>query len=220
MKCQSCSEDIPSKFQYALSTNACPYCGREIMTTKLQTVIGQLKVALDDCKDCMLDVEDWLFSNYNLKVVKQGEVVVGKDQLKSFSTQQDGQPRVHNTGTAVRRVDDNSGDVLDDEQPKTEFAKRAGIITAKKAIDIIKGKAGRTSGAADPSEFVGVDDEYGEDEVYMPEMNHRPISVANGESPLEGLFDGSGLNKTSRELEMMKLKQLQQRNEGNFRRND
>lgn len=219
MKCQSCSEDIPSKFQHALTTNSCPYCGREIMTAKLQTVIGQLKVALDDCKDQMSDVEDWLYSNYSLKVVKQGEVVVSKDQLKSFNApNQDMQARVHNPGTAVRRVDDNADDVVETGE-KIVFAKRAGIITAKKAIDIIKGKAGRTSGAADPSEFVGADDEYGEDEVYMPE-NSNQQSIGNGNNPLEGLFDGVGLNKTSRELELMKLRKIQNQDGGNFRRNE
>jgi hypothetical protein len=180
------------------------------MSQKLQTIIGQLKVSLDDALDVMGEVEDWLFNNYGLKKVAANEIVIDKNELKTQSLK-----IAHNPGVRVNRAED--GDHVEvDDKPITEFARRAGIITAKKAVDMIKGKAGRTSGAADPSEFVGVDDEYGDEEVFVPESSNQRLPA--GDNPLEGLFDGAGENKISKELEMMKLRKLQYQGEGKFRR--
>src|ERR1700722_4065132 len=82
MKCKSCHEDVPPKFTHALAVNICPLCGKEIMDTKLQNILGELKTALSSAQEYSEEVEDWLLSNYSLKKIKANEVVVDKNQLK------------------------------------------------------------------------------------------------------------------------------------------
>src|ERR1700674_2861148 len=83
MRCKSCSEDVPPKFSHAFTTNVCPLCGAEIMDAKLQSVLGQLKVALNDAKEYADQVSDWLFSNYALKKIAENEIVVDKNELNN-----------------------------------------------------------------------------------------------------------------------------------------
>lgn len=218
MKCKSCREDIPPKFTHALSVNICPLCGQEIMDVKLQNILGELKTSLNSAQEYMEEVEDWLFSNFSLKKVKPNEIVVDKNQLKPVSVSP-------GPGVMVNRKEDDE-EVVVDEKPSTTtvFAKRAGVISPKKALDFIKGRS--ALGAADPSEFEGVDDEYGEME--MQESSHddnlSPLNP-NERNQMAGIFRGEDLAKSSHELEMQKLKRLQAQNSvsggggGIFRRN-
>src|SRR5271170_6309113 len=176
MKCKSCQEDVPPKFTHALTVNICPLCGQEIMDLKLKNILGELKVALGDAKDYMDEVEDWLLSNYSLKKIKPNEVTVDKIKLQTLEqksaavqagTFNPPMQNSHGPGTMVNRRDEDSGsdDVVVDERPPNSgmsvFHQRAGVLNPKKALDFIKGKA--SLGAADPSEFSGVDEEYGVD---------------------------------------------------------
>lgn len=209
--CQSCKEDISSKFTHAISVNVCPMCGNAIMNEKLQNVLGELKVAFDDAKDYMSEVEDWLFSNFSLKKIGSDEVVINKDKLLEL----DQQPKIgRNTnmimtkgkpGIMVNRSDDEDVSIneTNDAASTTVFAKRAGVPSHKKTLDFIKGKAS-FSGAADPSEFP-LDEEEGFSETI--EQNPNPLNVKEINQMVD-LF-GTDEPTQSRELDMQKLKKLQ-----------
>src|SRR5271168_5392906 len=107
MKCKSCQEDVPPKFTHALAVNICPLCGQEIMDIRLKNILGELKVALGDAKDYMDEVEDWLYSNFNLKRIKPNEVVVDRNQLKAPRPETvETHSHVHNPGIMVNRRED------------------------------------------------------------------------------------------------------------------
>lgn len=209
MKCKSCNEDVPPKFTHALAVNICPLCGKEIMDTKLQNILGELKTAFSSAQEYMEAVEDWLLSNYSLKKIKPNEVVVDKNQLKAPRPEKPGPSATpaHGSPVMVNRKDDDEDsqeEIVIDEQPSV-WAKRSGVIHPKKALDFIKGKA--SLGAADPSEFQGMDEEYGDmEEPSMQNLN--PLS-ANEANQMAAMFKGNDLGKASQELEMQKLKRLQ-----------
>lgn len=209
MRCKSCKEDVPPKFTHALSVNVCPLCGKEIMDEKLQEILGELKIALSDAKDYMNEVEDWLLSNYSLKRIKENEVLVDKIQLDNLRVQSQVQTKVKHDpasigkGVMVHRSEDESDDdVVVDERPATPasvFAKRAGVPNHKKALDFIKGNMG----AADPSEFKGIDEEYGD--IGLDNANETPLNVRE-QSEMASIF---GQETKIQELELQKLKRLQ-----------
>lgn len=212
MKCQSCKEDIPPKFAHALSVNICPMCGQEVMDIRLKNILSALKIALEDAKNHMEDVEDWLFSNFSLKKIKLNEMIVDKnanDKITESFYGKGSQPvfekqTQHKPGVMVNRSDNDDGeDVVVDDSASTIFAKRAGVIHPKKALDFIKGKS---DGAAPPSEFKGVDEEYGD--VFANDTNAKPLNT-NEIHQMNDLFGVPNLAKTSHELEMQKLKRLQ-----------
>lgn len=186
MNCRSCKENVPPKFAHSISTNVCPLCGQEIMDPKLQNIFGELKIVLEDAKDYMVEVEDWLFSNFSLKKIAENEVVVDKNMIR--------QPG--KSSPLMRSDHENSDNVEIEERPMTEFAKRAGIHKVKKAIDYIKG----SSGAADISEFQGVD-EYGES--FNPEDSGPPLH-GNEHLQMENLFP----NDVPSQVELEKLKKM------------
>lgn len=209
MLCKSCKEDIPSKFTHALSRNECPLCGAEIIDDKLKDIISNLKLVLSDASEYMNEIEDWLFSNFSFKKIHPGQVVLDKEQFEKLSAQSiqrqfvPGQGR----GAIVNRNDDQ------DSQDMSGFSKRAGVVgNHKKALDFIKGRP--TLGAAHPSEFKGVDDEYGDiNEDNLPPLNQ------NEAQQMDSIFANSG-GESSHELELQKLKRLYNQNAGNgtFRR--
>ena len=205
MKCKSCNEDVPPKFTHALVANVCPYCGEKIIDEKLQEILGELKISLGDAKDYMDAVEDWLFHNFSLKKIKPEEVVVNKEEYQKMVEKNQSPVFVKGQGNSFHRADDGNTESQAEgpAQPVTAFAKRAGITKVKRAVDFIKG---HTIGAADPSEFVGVDPEYG-DVSAMPE-DDKNVAPLPKDSSLEGIFDSGSLNNESRELELQKLKRL------------
>lgn len=207
MRCKSCKEDVPPKFAHALSVNICPLCGKEIMDGRLQEILGELKIALGDAKEYIDEVEDWLFSNYSLKRVKDNEVLVDKNQLENLRIQakekfvnKSDHPVSPGKGVSVHRAEDEE-DVVVDEKPSTVFAKRAGVPNHRKALDFIKG----SMGAADPSEFKGVDEEYGN--VDPEGSNGTPLS-SREQSEMASIFRQDDVAKIQ-ELELQKLKRLQ-----------
>lgn len=210
MKCMQCKEDVPPKFTHAISVNICPLCGKEIMSVKLKNILADLKIALSDAQDHMEEVSDWLLSNYGLRQLKQTEVVVEESELialRDRARKPDPNSFTNKQGASVRRSDNDDGDEVSvDNSNATVFAKRAGVpINSKKALDFIRGK-GSSSGAADPSEFVGEDDEYGD--INAPENNPPLPMNRRDQNQLEGIFD----NNADKILEMEKLKRLHQSN--------
>jgi len=146
MKCNSCSEDVPAIFSYAISMNACPLCGGNIVDPNVQIIINDLKAVLNKANDHMDQIEDWLFTNFQLRKVKENEIVIDKNELPA-TVRDDERQQGKGKGINVRRA---NGDGESD-------GVGTGQINPKNAIDFIK--KGGAGGLADPSLFVGTDDE-------------------------------------------------------------
>jgi Zn-finger nucleic acid-binding protein len=146
MKCRSCEETVPSKFAHSIKMNMCPLCGGEIMDPALQKVFTDLQTIMKEAEPFMPEVEEWFASNYSLR--------------------KGGAPRETQQGQQLP-----SGGIFDDQnfdeetlRRQTELAKstinfqqRAGIKQPgmRSIVEKIQ------NGAADPSEFVGIDPDYG-----------------------------------------------------------
>lgn len=188
MKCRSCKDDVPPKFVHAISVNICPLCGQEIMDIRLQTILNDLKSVMEKTPEFSEEIYDWLFSNYNLKKYDPKEAQQQQQQKPSSKPFQ-----MH------RDVDaESEGDaVVDIENDMTPFARRAGMNNFKKVIEHIRGGGG---GAADPSEFAGQDEEYGD--VFV-EDNAVPLD-SSGKKEIMQIFK----EPNSQALEIEKLKKM------------
>lgn len=195
MKCKSCNEDVPPKFTHAISVNICPLCGQEIMSAKLQNILGELKIAFGDAKEYMSEIEDWLYSNYSFKKINEDQIVINKSELKK---------ELNNPPIKVNR---SEGDeiVLDEPRAQSVFERRAGIKNHKKNLDFIKG---RSFGPAHPSEFKDDEAEWNDAEQQALQ-NNEDVDMNN-------LFD----TDDSRTLELEKIKKIRSQNSGGgaFRR--
>lgn len=201
MRCKSCKEDVPPKFVHAISVNVCPLCGQEIMDAELQSILNDLKSVMDKTAKYADETADWLFSNYGLK--KWDPSMVETDSMStpfgpvsvSHVKSQPAPPGQNRPPTLVRRSEDE----MEVESPSEEvsiFAKRAGLKSAnfKKVVQDIQG-------AADPSEFQGVDDEYGE--INGAEEPSAPLD-SRGKSEIMSIFK----EDDAKALELEKLKRL------------
>lgn len=201
MKCNSCTEEISPKFTAAIAANSCPFCGSEIMSQKLRDILTALREIFTEATDYMEQVEDWLDQNFGLKKVGEDQIVVDKAKLANSQTFNFPNTMGKNS-FAIKRSDEEGGD-LKHYQHQNIFAHRAGIkeIKAKKDIAYIMSQNG---GAADASEFVGVDEE-GED-VSLDERPLTPLpkTAFTGQNPLEGVF-----GSPDPVLELEKVKRLQ-----------
>lgn len=211
MNCISCKEDIPSKFTHALSINICPLCGKEIMPEELKNVLAKLKIVFDDAKNYMNEVEDWLAANFSFKRLKPNEIILDKNQYDNEMKQR------YFSNTPSNRKDENSSP----DDKANMFAKRAGVPDHKNTLDFIKGKG--SFGAADPSEFVGVDDEYGEINSDNVEVDQNLTPLNKSEANQIGSIFADKNNTSSSALEIQKLKKLQSQSSfsnggGKFRR--
>jgi hypothetical protein len=144
MKCNSCSEDVPAKFQHAISINSCPLCGEHIVDPNVQIIINDLKAVLNKASEHMDQIEDWLFTNFQLRKLKEDEIVINKNELPA--TVRDEERQGGGKPKPLRRA---NGDV--------EEGVGTGQINPKNAIEFIK--KGGAGGLADPSLYVGTDDE-------------------------------------------------------------
>lgn len=159
MRCQSCSEEISSKFASAISRNACPYCGDLILSDDLKNVLAELHTVFEMSKEFPDEVGEWLSANYGLVKVADDQVVVNKEewelQQKKANFVSGGK------GQSVKRSgsDGEDGKMMEDaDMGKTVFSQRAGVkIPSKSAIDYIR--SGNGVGAARPEDFVGSDED-------------------------------------------------------------
>ena len=198
MKCKNCQEEISPKFAHAISNNCCPMCGKEIMDAALKDLFGNLIVVFENAKNYMTEVQDWLFTNFSMKVIKDTDIVIDKLEYDEL---------VAKTKFPAKNIRLPEEGEVSEENNKiaSGFANRAGVKPIhKKAIDFIKGQ---TSGAADPSEFVGIDDEYGEVNLMEDQQNNlKPIGNQE-KNMMSNLFDNP------QDVEIEKLKKLKsQRN--------
>jgi Zn-finger nucleic acid-binding protein len=203
MLCNTCKEDVSSKFAHALSVNICPMCGGSIIDARLQTILNALKLVMEETKEYPEQVADWLFSNYQFKKFDPNEAPI---QFNSG-----GATPAHRSPITVSR---SAEDVLKPEKmvPTSVFASRAGTDRIKKTVDFIKG--GSSGGAAHPSEFVGVDAEYA-DEPAFDDSGIAPLD-SKGANDLQDIFSNP---PSSQDMEIQRLKKLRaSAGGGTFRR--
>jgi len=97
MKCNSCAADIPPQWVHSINTNTCPGCGSELMDTKAQNILAEVREAMNQMPANPEGLAGWLLSNYKLTKVGAAEPsdfhqrVSGPDD--SGSTRQPGQPK-------------------------------------------------------------------------------------------------------------------------------
>lgn len=199
MKCMSCNENISAKFTHSIKTNICAFCGGEIIPAALQNILVNFQVLMKDGEPYMEQIEEWFASNYSLR--KHNIQNVQKDFVSSQS----------------------SGGIFDDEnfdeetlRRQTELAKntasfqqRAGIKNngMKSIVDQIRGG----EGAADPSEFVGVDPDYGVIDMSKEEAG-APLSQKDALAMMQAMNQNniSASNDPVKDYyEIEKLKKLQ-----------
>lgn len=190
MKCISCNEDISAKFHHSISKNECPFCGQNIIDQKLQELLASLKTLMDNGKDYMPQIEDWLQSNYNLrKFDPENDMPVGFNS--SFP-----QGKKPGKGVGVRRADEDDQDSV---EMMTPFAARAGMkssgMSREQILNKIKGNSGVIS---NPMEL-----EQTEEEVVNIPGSTEPLSSSE-QRQLVDVFDVP----KSQVLELQKLKQL------------
>jgi len=209
MKCKDCSNEIPAKFAHAMSVNICPYCGKEIMDTKLQKILNDLKSVMDDTKEYSDEVSDWLLSNYGLKKFdpkqEQAAPIVQGDAPQQTETKPHSMPR------PIRRAED--GDDIEIENTATPveqsiFARRAGVKPITSVKDIINKI--QNGGAAPASAFQGEDDEYGNVNVEDHGPQLLPLNQGS-KNELMSIFR----EDDAKISELEKLKRLHSQNANN-----
>jgi len=62
----SCSEQINSKFKYAIESNTCPFCGSVIMEEELRNLLTELRVIFDKLQNYPEELKDFLQTNFSL----------------------------------------------------------------------------------------------------------------------------------------------------------
>jgi hypothetical protein len=202
MKCRSCQTEVSPKFNHAISVNICPACGGEIIPIQLQTILNELKMVMDSVGEFKIEVEDWLSSNFDLKKVAADEIIVKQTELDKIK-----EVKQHRPPISINRNSDDVGDPNTGTPLPTNpaFATRAGIkspTALKRAVDLIQ----HASGAAHPSEFVGVDDEYG-DVSGLSSNDSVPLNNNEIQS-LGNLFSDNKIQSSSQDMELIRLKQL------------
>jgi hypothetical protein len=193
MKCKTCEEVIPSKFAHAIKTNVCPFCGENIMEEALQNILVELQTLMKAAEPFMEQVEEWLGSNYSLR--KGGKLKEPSQNLSSGG------------------IFDENGVDEETMRRQTELAKsaisfqqRAGIKQPgmKSIVEKIQG------GAADPSEFVGIDPDYGPIDM-SGESAGAPLSKTDQMAMMQAMGSSGPVSDdpVKEYYEIEKLKKLQ-----------
>ena len=73
MQCKSCSETVPPKFQHAIKSNVCPFCGQEIISLELQVALSELGEVLKSAEQYRTEICEWLKANYEVLDMKGDE---------------------------------------------------------------------------------------------------------------------------------------------------
>jgi predicted RNA-binding Zn-ribbon protein involved in translation (DUF1610 family) len=81
MKCNSCQEEIPPTWSYAVVKNFCPKCGGTLMDESTQELMENLTSCMEKMSD-PIAIVSWLMSNYTLKKIGEYEPVVTKQNNK------------------------------------------------------------------------------------------------------------------------------------------
>lgn len=73
MKCMSCTAEIPPAWVHAINSNSCPGCGGNIMDSQAQTLLAEVRDAMNQMSSNPEGLAGWLLSNYKLQKVGDAE---------------------------------------------------------------------------------------------------------------------------------------------------
>ena len=204
MKCLSCEENIPPKFAHAIKSNICPFCGGQIMPPLLQEALTSLHTIMKDAEPYMEQIEEWLGANYGL--YKKGS--------KSSTVVESGDP--------FSPVGEDDVDALLNRQKAAakmtaEFQKRAEIgkisskgLDKKSIIEKVNGGGGY---AAAPSEFVGIDPDYGP--IDMSQETEDPLTTREAAQMIHDIAEDDN-DPVKAYYEKENLKRIHNRGSGAF----
>lgn len=195
MKCRSCEETVPSKFAHSIKMNMCPLCGGEIMDPALQKVFADLQIIMKDAEPFMTEVEEWFASNYSLRkgaAPREGQQMPSGGIFDEENFDED----------MLRRQTELAKSAIN-------FQQRAGIKQQqpggmKSIVEKIQG------GAADPSEFVGVDPDYGPIDMSNEDAG-APLTQRDQLAMMQAMNQGGPVSDdpVKEYYEIEKLKKLQ-----------
>lgn len=176
----------------------CPLCGGEIMEPALQDVLKNLQIIMKDAEPFMSEVEEWLATNYSLRKGSANDV-----KAKQRPLNEDGEEETFDE-ESIRKQTAAAKSAID-------FQKRAGIKTNDMKSLVEKIQSGK--GAADPSEFVGIDPDYGPIDM-SNESGSAPLTERDAMQMVSALDHLPPANEDAEEViknyyEIEKLKKLQ-----------
>ena len=65
MKCKSCEVEINPKWQHAINSNICPFCGETILDENVKNLFTTLQEVMELLQAFPNELQDWLLSNFN-----------------------------------------------------------------------------------------------------------------------------------------------------------
>lgn len=189
MKCKSCSELIPPKFAHSIKTNICPFCGEGIMDELLQKVLTNLQIIMKEAEPFMIEVEEWFAANYSFCKGNKSSNLHAEIGDDDFSEE------------AIRKQAEIA-------KATADFQKRSGVKTSNMKALVEKIQSGK--GAAHPSEFIGVDEDYGEIDM-SDEPSSAPLSQKDALAMMQAMNQGKSDDDdpVKNYYEIEKLKKLQ-----------
>jgi len=194
MKCNACQETISPKFAHSIKLNICPFCGGEIMDAELQRILSGLQVLMTEAEPFISDVEDWFASNHSLckaAAPREGQQMPSGGIFDEESFDED----------TLRRQTELAKSTIN-------FQQRAGIKQQHPGMKSIVEKI--QSGAADPSEFVGVDPDYGPIDM-SDEAAGAPLTQKDQLAMMQAMNQNASVSDdpVQEYYEIQKLKKLQ-----------
>ena len=87
MNCNSCKEEVSTKFRHSLESNICPFCGNGIMDENLKDLLSTLRATMEELSEYPEQLNDWMLSNHNYIKTDADNLVsfVPQELLKTFS---------------------------------------------------------------------------------------------------------------------------------------
>lgn len=205
MQCMSCSNDVPSKFTYAITQNACPSCGKQIMPAELQKVLSSLHEIMTLAAEQSYDKEalNWISSNFNL-LSRDGEEMTAlkaendtlATELKTARTSLINSKPIPKSGKEIEVVEMGvdseghrvqlQGETIQTPEATSVFMERANVsrnVNAnkdiKKIADQIRGKRSVKESEGNPSIITA--DQIAE--VDPTEVEEMEMMLAGGNMP-------------------------------------
>lgn len=195
MKCNVCKEEISPKFTHSIKLNVCPFCGGEILDPALQKILTDLQAIMKEAEQFMDEVEEWFASNYSLRKLSNNKIAE-KPSPDVFDDENFDEETIRRQTEAAKTV--------------TNFQKRAGIKGGDMKSIVERIQSG--VGAADPSEFVGIDPDYGPIDLGAEDAPAAPLTQKEAMAMVQAMSQNSTAHSddpVKNYYEIEKLKKLQ-----------
>lgn len=132
MKCKSCNEEVSQKFSHAITTNACPYCGNEIVPVELQVSLSELKEVMTATDQYHDEIFDWLKFHYGL-ISRDSEEYKALQEKAELASKMPSKAAIRNIDPKAVQLDHNgnqiSGETSQEQVITDGFMQRAQVKT-------------------------------------------------------------------------------------------